>query len=204
MAICLMPVILIMVEVSTNRALILVPRYTQAFHMPYHTKGSWWQVDLGQSIPVKAVKIFIIPNCCTTSQFPGQLTGNIISSLSNSIVSLQDNEDTTIATYRIRDASGLSRIEIDRSAFRPNYGASAYSMWKYSVQKIKIQLTKYEVLSLAEVQVYDNMDANVALGKSSRHSPATYENDRFPASVAVNGNIDDYTHTSVSSSKHRN
>merc|ERR1739845_142093 len=63
-------------------------------------------------------------------------------------------------------------------------------------RKVEVKLAGTNYLSLAEVEVYDASGHNVALesaGATATQSSLWSASD--PASDAINGNLDDYTHT---------
>ena len=149
------------------------------------TLDASWEVDLGQSTVVKRVNIIQRP-------FATPPHAKYASRLSNSIVSLLDHGDNIIATYRIGDTSQLQSIDISYTDFRSNYGASAYSVCRYPMQKVKVIARVGSHVSFNELEVFDNSDSNVALGK-----PATQisTHQGHIAAKAVNGIYDDFTHT---------
>ena len=80
---------------------------------------------------------------------------------------------------------------------RTNYGALAYRVWRSSTHKVRAingqSIPSERYLSLAEVEVSDTSDSNVASGKSAKQS--IEHSSLYPASNAVNGKFDDFTHT---------
>ena len=60
------------------------------------------------------------------------------------------------------------------------------------VHKVRVQLQGTDPLSLAEVQVFDYSNENRALNKPATQSSSHVH---YPASLAVNGNLDDFSHT---------
>ncbi len=59
-------------------------------------------------------------------------------------------------------------------------------------RKVRIGLPRAEHLHLREVQVFDYNNVNMALGKTATQSSIWGS---FPASLAVDGNLDNYFHT---------
>ena len=111
---------------------------------------------------------------------------------SNSIVLLLDHNDKTIVTYRNWDASQLQSIDISYTDFRTTYGASAYSVWRSMMQKVKVIARDNTRVSFSEVEVFNTLDSNVALGKSATQS-STHLDDY--TRKAVNGIYNNFTHT---------
>ena len=65
--------------------------------------GAWWEVNLGEAMDVKRVKVY--------NRFDSP---NLVSHrLSNSTVSLIDNDGRTPKTYTIGNASNIPEIDID-------------------------------------------------------------------------------------------
>ena len=95
--------------------------------------------------------------------------------LSNSIVSLIDSQGTTQYSYRIGDATGKTVIE-------------------FPSVKLRVQLEGQDHLHMKEVQVFDKNGINVALNKTATQSSTT-TNPAGSASYAVNGNLEDFSHT---------
>ncbi len=93
--------------------------------------------------------------------------------LSNSIVSLIDSQGTTQYSYRIGDATGKTVIE-------------------FPSVKVRVQLEGRDFLHMREVQVFDKNGLNVALNKVATQSTTATGH---PASNAVNGNLEDFSHT---------
>ena len=64
--------------------------------------GAWWEVDLGEGVAVKSVKIYNRVDCCTER-------------LTNSLVLLKDNQGNIVKSYRIGDATGKAvfTFEVD-------------------------------------------------------------------------------------------
>jgi hypothetical protein len=69
-----------------------------------------------------------------------------------------------------------------------------------SVRKVKIQLTGNYTLHMREVQVFDYNDTNVAYRKYAEQS-TTYGS--YPASRAVDGNLNTWSHTNWEPGKHQ-
>ena len=78
------------------------------------------------------------------------------------------------------------------------------------IQKVKIQhdLSSNEVLHLREVEVYDQSDVNKALNGTASQSSEFEFSSLYPASKAVDGNVDDtdyadsnFSHTDYGSGK---
>ena len=147
------------------------------------TLGAWWEVDLGQSTVVKRINII---------QRPFASHAFYARRLSNSIVSLLDHGDNIIAMYRIGDTSQLQSIDISYTDFRTTYGASAYSVWRSMMQKVKVIARDNTRVSFSEVEVFNTLDSNVALGKSATQS-STHLDDY--TRKAVNGIYNNFTHT---------
>ena len=61
------------------------------------------------------------------------------------------------------------------------------------VRKVRVEIAEEQFLSLTEVEVYDHANINRALNKTASQSSDWSAN--MPASLAVNGIFDDYTHT---------
>jgi hypothetical protein len=118
---------------------------------------------LGASVSVEKVTIYNRPDCC-------------MDRLSNSLVSLMDDQRATLKSYRIGDASG-------KAVF--NLGVVRY---------VRVQLDGKQYLHMSEVQVFNQNGVNVALGKTATQS-STYSIDH--ASKAVNGILTDTTHTQL-------
>jgi hypothetical protein len=65
-----------------------------------------------------------------------------------------------------------------------------------TVCSVKIQLKGLNILNLAEVEVFTSDDQNVAKGKvATQSSTSNYAGEGYPASRAVNGDFNDYSHT---------
>jgi hypothetical protein len=62
------------------------------------------------------------------------------------------------------------------------------------VHKVRVQLEGRNYLHMREVQVYDTSGVNRALNKSASQS-STYTSSGDEASKAVNGNLNDWSHT---------
>ena len=101
------------------------------------------------------------------------------SRLSNSTVSLIDSQGTTQYSYRIGDATGKTVIEF------PSF-------------KLRVQLEGTNSLHMNEVQVFDKNGLNLALNKVATQSTTW---DGFLASNAVNGNLNDHSHTNSAAGK---
>ena len=134
-------------------------------------KGAWWEVDLGADVRVTRVKIF--------NQNENMGGENLGRRLSNSIVSLIDSRGTTQYSYRIGNATGKSVIE-------------------FPSVKLRVQLEGSNFLHMREVQVFDKNGLNVALNKVATQS-STFAS--WSASYAVNGNLNDLSHTELNQGK---
>jgi hypothetical protein len=65
--------------------------------------GAWWEVNLGEAMDVKRVKVY--------NRFD---SSNLVSHrLSNSTVSLIDNDGRTLKTYTLGNASNIPEFDID-------------------------------------------------------------------------------------------
>ena len=98
--------------------------------------------------------------------------------LSNSVVSLINYQGTTLETYRIGDATNIPVFDIN---------------FETLVRKVRVQLDGRNFLHMREVQVYDTSGVNRALNKPAIQSSTFAVGD--PASKAVNGNLNDFSHT---------
>ena len=99
--------------------------------------------------------------------------GDTFTRLSNSIVSLIDSQGTTQYSHRIGDATGKTVIE-------------------FPSVKVRVQLEGSNYVHMSEMQVFDKNGINVALNKVATQSSTITG---YPASNAVNGNLEDFSHT---------
>ena len=108
-------------------------------------------------------------------------TGDQPTRLSNSIVSIIDSQGTSQYSYRIGDATGMTMFEFPSLKSR----------------KVRVQLEGTSMLSMREVQVFDNNGVNLALNKAAtQSSTGEYPAGIFHyASKAVNGNLTDFVGT---------
>ena len=98
--------------------------------------------------------------------------------LSNSVVSLINYQGTTLETYRIGDATNVPVFDVN---------------FETLVRKVRVQLDGRNFLHMREVEVYDTSGVNRALNKPATQSSTFAVGD--PASTAVNGNLNDFSHT---------
>ncbi len=104
-----------------------------------------------------------------------KIWGSISQRISNSIVSLIDNQGMTQYSYRIGRVADNSVIE-------------------FPSVKLRVQLEGKEFMHMREVQVFDKNGLNVALNKpatqsgTSEYPPGV----SHPASDAVNGDVTDF------------
>ena len=70
----------------------------------------------------------------------------------------------------------------------------------WAVQKVKVQLEGTNIMQLAEVEVFDYADNNVALSKQATQS-SIYPGE-YPATRSVDGNVNTFSHTKSDQSKY--
>ena len=115
----------------------------------------------------------------------------MIERLSNSEVSLKNNDDFVVGKYDIGDTSALSQI---------NIGAAELVLPFITARKVRIQLLGIEALNLAEVQVIDTNGENRALSKPANQTSTYASGGRsYPPGNAVNGIISSADFTSTTS-----
>ena len=79
-----------------------------------------------------------------------------------------------------------------------NYVGNGYYFNNFTWRKgryIKLQGNRQDCMNIAEVRVFDHAGNNVSQGKPVSHSSG-YQGDMFPASILVNGNTNDFAHSS--------
>jgi hypothetical protein len=140
-------------------------------------------VDLGENVEVSRVVIY--------NRNDGDAThASLVSGrLSNSVVSLLNYQGNSLKTYRIGDATNMPVFDIFFSGINGVLITKAH--------KVRVQLESTNSLHMREVQVYDTSGVNRALYKSATQSSTNIWHSwgSDPASKAVNGNLNDYSHT---------
>ena len=71
------------------------------------------------------------------------------------------------------------------------------------VRKVRVEIDRVEILSLAEVEVYDHAGVNRALDKPATESSIYNTGNPDDAMKAVNGNLNDITHTLREAGKYK-
>ena len=165
--------------------------------------GAWWEVDLGEGVAVSRVTIRNRINCCWDR-------------LSNSVVSLRNHQGTTLKTYRIGDATNIPVFDINFAGINgvlitkaptpalTNAPTGIPTFDATLVWRVRVQLEGTNALHMSEVQVYDTSGVNRALNKpATQSSTATGHSwGPDPASKAVNGALNDFSHTNEDAGKY--
>jgi hypothetical protein len=155
----------------------------------------WWMVDLSGSFPIDSVSI--TNRWC---QSPSDVQG-CLCRLSNATVSLLDNNDSVIATSLTNNTCGILQIDLEFPASCPTTppSSSPINVCLPNTRKIKLQQsTNGTYIHIFELQALSSLGINVAQGKSASQSstyvtPASGES--FPASLAIDGNTNTFSHT---------
>ena len=126
---------------------------------------------MGEDVPVSSVKIY-------NSDVPPRL--------SNSLVSLKENQGRTVKSYYIGDATGKAVFEFNRNSFE----VDLYEILGF-VRYVRVQQDGTAgYLHMREVQVFDQNGVNRARAKTaSQSSTNTYNNVQLPASNAVDDEL---------------
>jgi hypothetical protein len=146
--------------------------------------GAWWEVDLGEGAAVSRVVIY------NRNDGDASHASAVSGRLSNSVVSLINFQGSTVKRYRIGDATNVPVFYINFDSYLANN--------PNLVHKVRVQLDGTNILNMREVQVFDTTSGyNRAFNKlASQSSTFTLHSDgSSPASSAVNGNLDDFSHT---------
>jgi hypothetical protein len=101
-------------------------------------------------------------------------------------VSLKDNQGRTVKSYRIGDATGKAMFEFKK--------VDPYEILGF-VHKVRVQLEGTNHLHMAEVQVFDTSGVNRAMNKPATQSSNYKGRSDILATKALNGNMNDYSHT---------
>ena len=163
---------------------------------------------MGENLAVSSVVIYnrIDGDASHSSEVSGRL--------SNSVVSLINQQGNTLKTYRIEDATNVPVFYINfespssasptvsqapsmshSPSLNPSISQSPSSPSQL-VHKVRVQLDGSNHLHMREVQVFDTNGVNRALNKLATQSSTTSGSwGSDPASKAVNGNLNDWSHT---------
>ena len=124
--------------------------------------------------------------------------------LSNSVVSLRNHQGNTLKIYRIGDSTNVPVFDISfvggngvlvTNAPTPvptNAPTRIPTFDATLVWRVRVQLDGTNFLHMREVLVFDTMGVNRALNKPATQSSTWFGAD---ASNAVNGNLNDISHT---------
>ena len=129
------------------------------------------------------------------------MTNNGMNPLSNSVVSLRNQLDTILYSFKIGDAKQCDFIEISvgKAAGYSGEFPSTLNPSPLLVRRVRVQLDGQNYLNLNEVQVYDLYNFNVAVNKPATQSSTWKDYKDYPAANAVNGistNVkNDFTNT---------
>lgn len=152
----------------------------------------WWQVDLGAPATVRSVTIWNRTDCCALR------LNNYWVFVSNTPFSPAD----TPATLESRAATFSSH---QTSAPGPSTTIAIGGAAGFSGRYIRVQLADSGYLSLAEVQVFGEIAANLAQGKTATQSSTLPGFPAVVASAAVDGNPDgNFYHNSVTATNFEN
>eukprot|EP00956_Cyclotella_meneghiniana_P031653 scaffold83776_cov22-Cyclotella_meneghiniana.AAC.2 len=146
-----------------------------------HTKfgSAWWEVSWDQPHEIDSVQI--LNRWCSDVTDPA----NCLCRLSHATVSLLDDEGSVLATQSTHDTCDKPSLKLDFSC----------ESCLPSANKIKLQSILGQHLHVLEVQVFSS-GTNVALGKAATQS-STFKgkDEKFGANMAVDGNLDSFSHT---------
>ncbi len=139
---------------------------------------AWWELDLGRVMEIDTVRLWNRTDCCSDRLSDFNVLTSTVPFVSQDLQTTQSQ-------------SGVVDFPVNGVAGRQT-DITVNGLARY----IRVQLRGTNALQLAEVQVFGSKRSdvsNVAVGGIAQQS--SLYNNRFPASVANDGNTDNITHT---------
>jgi hypothetical protein len=147
----------------------------------------YWLVDLGVNVPVESIRVFNRTECC----------GGRLRDITVEVLNLSSNVVYTSGLFNPTNSlgGGLNNYTLGPPQTNTfNVGGAFGRFVKISRTPEGTDSHDPNVLSLSEVQVFAD---NLALGRPAVQS-SDHGGGAFPAPLATNGNLGDFTHTANS------